>query len=67
MAARAGGALASRAGWLPRQPKGLRVRFRAFSMWPQKTCLNGCVMTLAARPAMILILPCQRSSLRGKS
>ncbi len=67
MAARAGGALASRAGWLPRQPKGLRVRFRAFSMWPQKTCLNGCVMTLAARRAMMLILRRQASTSRSAS
>ena len=67
MAARAGGRARSRAGWLPLQPKGLQVRLRAFSTWPQIFCLTAFLLPLAARRAMIFILPCQRSSLRGKS
>ena len=67
MAARAGGALASRAGPLCRQLKGLHARLRAFSTWPQIFCLTAFLLPLAARRAMIFILPCQASSLRDKS
>ena len=55
-----------RAGRLGQQLKGLHVRFRAFSTWPQIFCLTAFLLPLAARPAMMLILPCQRSSLRAQ-
>ena len=67
MAARAGGALASRAGWLRRQLKGLQVRLRAFSTWPQIFCLTAFLLPLAARRAMILILRRQASTSRSAS
>ena len=53
MAARAGGALASRAGPLCRQLKGLHARLRAFSTWPQIFCLTAFLLPLAARRAML--------------
>ena len=58
------GALASRAGWLRRQLKGLQVRLRAFSTWPQIFCLTAFLLPLAARRAMLLILRRQASTLK---
>ncbi len=67
MAARAGGALASRAGPLCRQLKGLHARLRAFSTWPQIFCLTAFLLPLAARRAMMLILRRQASTSRSAS
>ena len=55
-----------RAGWLCRQPKGLHAYFRAFSMRPQILRSEGCGLPLAARRAMIFILPRRPSTSKAK-